>query len=771
MDDFDDKPGKTDAACWLDKLANAERTFKYYQERADKVDKEYANLERMANTNRDKELNLFWANVQVLAPSIYSRPPVPVVVPRFQDRRPIRRTASELLERVACTTFDLTDIDQVMLSVRDDMAIVGRGAAWIRYETKEDSDTPTERVVIEHLDRRDFGHDPARQWCDVDFVYRKAYLTRKEMKKRFGEEKAQDVTYSNWVERSERNLNGHPTDYEQKACIYEVWCRSEDRVMWLSEGYEDFLDEDKPHLKLDGFFPTPRPAYATLSRGTLVPVPDFYLYVDQLSEVNELTDRIHKLSDAVVVRGFYPSGAGELGDAMEAAFNETTNARVLIPVSGFAAFGGTAPKDNIVWLPIDMIVTTIAQCVEMRKQLIDDVYQITGLSDIMRGSTAATETATAQQLKSQYGSIRVRDRQNELVRYARDLVRISAEIVAEEFSQKTLLDMSQMEIPTDADIEKAIEGIQEQSNQLQAQAAQAMQMMQTNPEIMQQARQNPEQAQQMLQQAQSQLQEQLQGLQSQAAELAETVTIEQVTKLLRDERLRPFVLDIETDSTIQPDEDAAKQRAVEFVGAVGSFMQQAIMAVQTVPQSAPLMAETLKYVAGQFRTGREMQAAIDGFADQVAQMGQQPNPQEQAAQQQAQAEQARVQAENERTQAEMQIKQQEMQAKLMEAQQKAQLEQAKAQTELEARAIEAQSKQAESNAKIVELQMKGEQEREKHVQAMQKGALEMAKMQAEMERMQLDSALKIEQASQSASLAERAQATKEQSARGKGQTK
>ena len=36
-------------------------------------------------------------------------------------------------------------------------------------------------------------------------------------------------------------------------------------------------------------------------------------------------------------------------------------------------------------------------------------------------------------------------------------------------------------------------------------------------------------------------------------------------RLLRDQRLRPFALDIETDSTIQPDEDAQKQRNMEML--------------------------------------------------------------------------------------------------------------------------------------------------------------------------------------------------------------
>src|SRR6185312_6467878 len=87
-------------------------------------------------------------------------------------------------------------------------------------------------------------------------------------------------------------------------------------------------------------------------------------------------------------------------------------------------------------------------------------YQLSGISDIMRGATEAEETLGAQQLKSQYGSVRVRDKIDELQRVARDVARIVPEIASDKFSQKTLLDMSMMEIPTKATIAKQVAEIE-----------------------------------------------------------------------------------------------------------------------------------------------------------------------------------------------------------------------------------------------------------------------------------------------------------------------
>src|SRR6185436_11096088 len=144
-----------------------------------------------------------------------------------------------------------------------------------------------------------------------------------------------------------------------------------------------------------------KPAYGTVQRGSLIPVPDVMQYRDQLDEINVLTARIHALSDALEVKGFYPAGGGELADAIQTAIKIKTPGEVLVPIKNWATFGGT--KDILIWMPIDMIAQTITQLVALRKEIISDIYQIMGLSDIMRGATDPNETLGAQQLKTQYG--------------------------------------------------------------------------------------------------------------------------------------------------------------------------------------------------------------------------------------------------------------------------------------------------------------------------------------------------------------------------------
>lgn len=196
---------------WIAALEDADKHFAAWQTTADGIDKIYASLEHMRRA-RDREFQLFWSNIQVIGPSIYARPPVPVVTPKFKDRRPLYSTSSEFLERTCVVSFDAADIDQTMIALRDDLTIVGRGSPWVVYESDKDG----ERICIEHADRRDFLHEPARKWREVGWVARRSWLTKDEMRKRFGDA-ANEVSYT-----TRRNDNT-AVSHVEKCGVWEIW--------------------------------------------------------------------------------------------------------------------------------------------------------------------------------------------------------------------------------------------------------------------------------------------------------------------------------------------------------------------------------------------------------------------------------------------------------------------------------------------------------------------------------------------------------------------
>jgi hypothetical protein len=290
-----------------------------------------------------------------------------------------------------------------------------------------------------------------------------------------------------------------------------------------------------------------------------------------------------------------------------------------------------------------------------------------------------------------------------------------------------------------------------------------MQAQQQVDGLNQQLQDNPEaapQLQQQAQQIQQELNEQIQGIMEQPS-------IEKVMQLYRDERMRPFVLDIETDSTIAPDENAQKQRANEFLQAVGGFMVQAQPLIQAAPQAAPVLAEGLKFVASQYRAGRQLYQVIDEFADnmkQLAQQPQQPNPEQQkaqaeqaAAQQQAQIDGQKAQADAQTAQADAQEKQANAQKTMIEAQGKAQDDDLNRRVTEQKEMDAARQRQIDLDSKEATARLELQKSAEKHQQDMEIGALKIEEQKLKIRQTQVQTNATI--ATTKASINQKNQAT------------
>ncbi|MBY5743517.1 hypothetical protein HFO28_07910 [Rhizobium leguminosarum] len=614
-------------AHWQQELERGQRYFKSWIDRCTKIEKIYLQQADQANAAK-RRFPMLWANISVLQPAVYARVPQPVVERRFKDSQPVARMASELVERNLAFTADDADLDSLMRAVRDDFLLCARGTVWLRYEADfepldigvepsnapapdmlggamGDDDGPTpeqitdERVCLDYVHWSDFLHSPARRWKDVTWVARRVPMTDEEFDKRFPEGRASlaanGAGSNHGTNQTERAQN------EGKTYVWEIWCKSENYTVWIAEGSPMALEVSEPPLKLTRFFPCPRPAFGTLSTSSLIPVPDYVYYQQQCDEIDMLTKRVNKLTDQLRLKIFYPSGDGSVSPAIEKAMRPE-NDTVMVPIPEWAAFTDKGGSNAIVTLPIDEVQKVIVACIEVRKQLVEDVYQITGISDIVRGDTQASETATAQRIKSQWGSIRIRDRQAELARFARDIVNLAGEIICDQFQPETLMLVSGIQLPTAAQKQQVQMQMQQQQMAQQQAAMRAQQMGQPAPPP--QPPQLPPEMQKMMEQP----------------------TIDEVVQLLRNDSVRGFRIDIETDSTIEPDEDAEKQRRMEFVQMVGGFMQQAGAIAQQTPMLVPVMVETLLFAARGFRAGRQLENTLEQVGAQLSQSATAPRP-------------------------------------------------------------------------------------------------------------------------------------------------
>lgn len=456
----DDKPieaGPEKARRWHQELRLAKKEDDRWTKRGKKIVKRYRD-DRTGWADNTKRYNILWANVQTTIPALYGRTPRADVQRRFKDQDPVGRTAAQIMERALQYEIDhYGDFDAANRSAITDVLLPGRGVAWVRFENKE---VETAEVLDNELDEavevpepeyectpvdyvywEDFRCSPARCWDEVTWVARRVYMSRADGIKRFGEEFSEvPLTHEPIGLDDLKNAGADASDIEEmkKAQVWEIWSKPDKKAIWVAEGFDNELDSKEDPYGLDGFWPCPRPLYATQTTDTLVPVPDYAEYQDQAEELDRLTNRIANLVDAVKVVGVYD--ASQTG--VQRMLNEGVN-NTLIPVDTWAAFGEKGGLKGVVdFLPLDMVIQALRECYVAREACKTVIYEITGLSDIIRGSSVASETATAQQIKSQYGSLRLRRRQTEVAQFASEILRIKAQLMADLYRPETLIQMS-----------------------------------------------------------------------------------------------------------------------------------------------------------------------------------------------------------------------------------------------------------------------------------------------------------------------------------------
>jgi len=449
-----------DVQPWLNQIAAYEREFKKWEGRADKIIKRYRDESRGKQLDHDAQFNILWSNVQTLVPATFSRLPKPDVSRRFRDNDPIGRIAALILERAL--DFEVqhyNDYRETLKQCVTDRFLGGRGTCWVRYEphmkaaqigqpedglsVTEDADEEAEELdyecaPVDYVHWRDFGHSVARTWEEVTTVWRKVYMTREMTVERFGEDGEKIPLDS----KPEDQKSKTDADTDSRALVYEMWHKPTKTAIWLSKSLGKILDEraDDELPKLEGFWPCPKPLFATVSNETLVPVPDFTLYQDQANALNILADRIVGLIKMLQVKGVYNSEFSELGRL----FTEGENGQ-LLPIKNFAAFAEKQGlKGAIDLVDLQPIYEALRAAYEAFKQQMEQVYDITGLSDIVRGQSSASETATAQQIKSQYASMRLGSMKAGVAEFATYILRLKAQFIVN-FEPQSLMKIASVQ--------------------------------------------------------------------------------------------------------------------------------------------------------------------------------------------------------------------------------------------------------------------------------------------------------------------------------------
>lgn len=648
----DDSAPEGSSRYWLAQIASARKVYTPFYTRGDKVIRRYKdeNTDReMAQNTRGRKMAILWSNVETIKPALYNQTPVPNVSRRNKDADPVGRVASEILERCVAASLESQDFDKTMRDVVQDLLLPGQGIAIEEYGADitggvvDDGDQEAQPEKIEnqrsttrYLHWKDWLTNKARMWNEVWFFAYRSFLTREEVTERYGEEVGKAIQLDHKPEKSDGPTSEVGDDH--RATIWTIWSKRHGKVYQVAPGYpEENLSQETPPTKHEGFWPMPRPLQATVANDTIIPTPDFALYQDQADAIDLLTNKIYKLTESLRLRGLYPADM----DSVKRLLQDASDTE-MIPVESWAMLAERGGANGIVvWFPLKEVAAALVACMEALEKQKAMLYEVTGMGDIIRGASDPNETATAQQIKSQWGSLRVRDRQRDIARFARDIVRRKAEVISQHFSMETLQQMSGMQLLTKA-AKAAIQQYQATMANYQQIAQQAQQAgVQPPPPP-----QLPQPTPQML-------------------KAMSEPTWEEVIALLRNDKARGFLIDVETDSTVEPDQQAEQAKAVEFTAGVVQFLEAAVKILPAAPQAAPMLGELLLFNVRRFKAGESMETAIEKFVEQMEPAASQPKP-PQPEQIKAQAEIVKAKTDQQTAVIKGQAEQQAAQAKMVQ---------------------------------------------------------------------------------------------------------
>lgn len=415
-----------------------------------------------------------------------------------------------------------------------------------------------EEVYCEYQEWKYYVYGEAKQRSKVPWEAYGDLLSKDEVQEQYP-----DFKFADQLRYEEMSVPGNEQPADKgpgRALIWKVWHKASRKMIAVAEGYKDgtlaVLDDP---LNLENFFPSPEPLQSIRTNGNDVPKPEYLMYEDQAIELDIVTGRLKLLTSALKYRGGYDKELEEL-----AKFKDITNSpdNTFVPIPNFrdlAEKGGL--KACIDAMPLEDIAAVIEKLSERAEELKQQIYEIYGISDIVRGATHPTETLGAQQMKAQYAGMRISTRQERFQRFIRDILRLKAEIIAEHFSPQTLQIMTGINVVPDA----------------------AFQQMQANQQV--------------------------------PANTVSQSEFMAACQLIKDDKQRGFRIDIETDSTIPVDRANEQQNRIQFIQAVGQYLTGVLPAVQSGAIPIKLAREGLLFVVRGFKVGTELEETLEELGE------------------------------------------------------------------------------------------------------------------------------------------------------------
>lgn len=455
----------TSAALWLGRLGKEKKAHKRFRDRA-KIAMDAAQTRQGDTDDKGKKGDpIWWSNLKITIGAVFSRQPKPDVRRRVTDSRSDKNIALAV-ERAITYNQDTTSFaDHSNRAVWEFLAAgLGQTRVYMKLEMGEtpalnpvdgtqvfnDDGTPlmkkfiaSRELALDYTPWDLFFWEPCKDWDACGWIGFGRWMSKREIEEEFDVEIGRDGAGGFDTKGSTDDSNKKPDKdkYTPLMLVVEFHDKKRRELVTVCEGYPEVLKREPDQLKLKGFFPCPRPMMLNIQSGELTPCPEYFYIQAKCEEIDRLTERCRGIIKGIKDIGFYDASFIELADLME----QSDGAR--IPVINLMQKLQSVNLDRVmVTEDIKSKVETLVQLVNELARARVSLFELTGISDIVRGASKASETYGAQEIKERWANVRLFEKMREISYHFRDVFRIMGELISEHFTPEQLSAQSGIEI-------------------------------------------------------------------------------------------------------------------------------------------------------------------------------------------------------------------------------------------------------------------------------------------------------------------------------------
>jgi len=472
---------------WKSQISLAEERRKKFIEAAEESIRIY-NAQKDVGILRDTErrLNVWWYCVNTLLPAYYSSTPKAEVMLRKRSGGAMHEASAVILERNIQYQMDMSfNFDQVGYSAALQFLLTGQAILWARYDFEMEEDQKEmvlfandegklvdvdgetyegpmdvvqqgpgntfivpvnvevkddEAAILDIVQYNDYLCSDARNEAEVEWRARRAFLSRYQAETLFGKEIANGLSYDSFPEAIKKDFNRDREKYEGKAEVYEIWCKSSEKVYWIqTTGEKTLLMESEPPIDFEKFFPCVVIAQ-NVDPDSVIPVSDYTHCKDQILEIERLTTRIHAVTQAIRTNALYDSSMGAQVEQLMIGDLK------MIPTINWNSHKGRGGLQNAVeFMPIEPYVNALQTLQTARQTALQQLYETLKVSDLLRGTSAEYKTATANRLESAWSSLGLIVRQNMFTKFISDAIGNLGTIIMDQFEEAKIMNCGDAE--------------------------------------------------------------------------------------------------------------------------------------------------------------------------------------------------------------------------------------------------------------------------------------------------------------------------------------